>query len=383
MYEQQFEYYLSNDHLGKSGSLLEKSTIKSRISNCKTVETHEGNLDDFYDKDGLTGLLKRLQFTKKDVEAGNTPLHKIPIDGDWVNGTATLRSAVNLYRKFRIWLEHASSEDAITPPKLKPKTPQLLTKTANWPQWSTPSPQDELLLAKVVAKLCRFLKPEIILAIVEDNEQHRVEWCQNLAMRGIDPLAYLWPRSACTFPGVRRYAGSTEIAIFRKRANGEVADALALDDNDYPKHLWAFTLTGKKFQKQGPPNYALAHLADHKVYKNRVNEDFRIISAEGRTELHGLFTAATNTCYTPTATIRPTDFSIQMRNLLMRRAADLYGSFCNILPSWLEIPEAKNSAWKLSQFEWSDPVGNLEFISSFISFRYDRMKNLFQKIGEN
>jgi len=72
----------------------------------------------------------------------------------------------------------------------------------------------------------RFLQPEIVQAIVVDNELHRAAWSEALETRGIDPRAYLWPGSACAFPGVRRYAGSSEIAIFRKRATGSVTDAL-------------------------------------------------------------------------------------------------------------------------------------------------------------
>ena len=71
------------------------------------------------------------------------------------------------------------------------------------------------MLAKVVARYARFLRPEIVQAIVEDNQWHSAAWSGALEKRGIDPRAYLWPRSACAFPGVRRYAGSSEIAILR------------------------------------------------------------------------------------------------------------------------------------------------------------------------
>jgi hypothetical protein len=158
--------------------------------------------------------------------------------------------------------------------------------------WPEPQPDEELALAEIVARYAQFLHPEIVQAIVEDNEKHRATWSEALKQRGIDPSAYLWPRSACTFPGVRRYAGSTEIAIFRKKAKGPIKNALALDDNEYPKQVWAYTLTGKKFAKHGPKGYALAHLADHKTYKNKAESDFHAVDGEDRTELHGLYTSA-------------------------------------------------------------------------------------------
>ena len=59
--------------------------------------------------------------------------------------------------------------------------------------------------------------------------------------------------------------------MFRQRAAPDEAppQCLALDDNDYPKHLWAFVFTGKPFRKPGPDGYQLAHLFDHEEHGNR------------------------------------------------------------------------------------------------------------------
>lgn len=72
---------------------LSTKTVGSRISGCKRVERHEGDLDKHYEDDGLISLMNRLNPAR--------PKHRIPINGDTYNGTATLKSAVNLYRKFR------------------------------------------------------------------------------------------------------------------------------------------------------------------------------------------------------------------------------------------------------------------------------------------
>lgn len=52
----------------------------------------------------MRGLLDRLTYGR-DEGARNAPTrHRIPIDGDPYTGTATLKSAVNLYAKFcRAW----------------------------------------------------------------------------------------------------------------------------------------------------------------------------------------------------------------------------------------------------------------------------------------
>lgn len=45
--------------------------------------------------------MDRLTYSKEDEQDGRPPKHKVPIDGDIYNGTATLKNAVGLYGKFR------------------------------------------------------------------------------------------------------------------------------------------------------------------------------------------------------------------------------------------------------------------------------------------
>ena len=76
-------------------------TISSRMSNCERVEAFEGDLDAHFDANGLKQLIERLAYTKEDEQYGRKPKHNVPISGDIYNGSATLKGAVNLYRKFR------------------------------------------------------------------------------------------------------------------------------------------------------------------------------------------------------------------------------------------------------------------------------------------
>ena len=122
----------------------------------------------------------------------------------------------------------------------------------------------------LIAKYIKFLHPRIIESIVEDNKIHKSEWSEKLLQREINPEIYLWENSPCVFPGVRRYAGSKEIAFFNGHTNLEenkIHSAIKLDDNDFPKHIWAFIFTGKDFRKAGPKNYSLAHLQTIKNIK--------------------------------------------------------------------------------------------------------------------
>lgn len=359
---------------GRQGNPLDLRTANSRISNCKRVEFYEGNLDQQFEDDRLEALLSRLNYTKADATLGQPLRHKIPINGNWHNGTATLKSAVELYSQFRSWQENNQSAPPITGQQIvKPNA----SKT-DWPQWELPSSGEELALARIVARYARFLEPEIVKQVVDDNERHRAIWTQRLKERGINHESYIWPRSSCAFPGVRRHSGSREIAIFKKQSSGEIDDALALDDNDHPKHLWSFVLTGKKFQKRGPFGYALAHLADHKKGNKRIFDEFLCTDNDTEVGVEGLFTAPTNTCYIPTAILRPTDFSLSIRDLLIRRATHLYKDICELWPPQLSLRESVKDGWELDQFEWTDFAGDVKRTVDFLEFRQEVMVRLFE-----
>ncbi len=378
---------------------LSERTCQSRLSNCRRIEVYEGDLDTHYAADRCAGLLKRLSYTRDDANAGRSVLHRIPIDGDQYNGTATLCSALRLYMEFSASQRTRSgpvssasaapaastASAAVDPPATHSRTSRT-TGTADWPTWETPGADAILTLARMTTPYVRFLHPDIVAAIVEDTEYHRATWSAALQQHGISPDTYLWERGACGFPGIRRYAGSSEIAIHRKRMSDDTAlltGALKTDDNTYPKHLWSFMLRGRPFQQFGPNDYALAHLLDHKDDKPtmaRLNqeiahpEQLQLIAP-----LYGLFTSATNTVYLPRALIRPTDFNHALRTLIQRRAQQLYGAVCNLVPHPWAIRESAVSAWSLEVFTWAEPVGSLQYLKQFLAFRHERLSRLFSQ----
>ena len=101
MMESEFSSYLRG--LLKRGGKrrLQEVTVQNRVSNCKTVERYEGDLDRHFDDDQCCDLLHRLNYSTVDHDTNNPPDHKIPIDGDIRSGSATLKSAVKLYVEFR------------------------------------------------------------------------------------------------------------------------------------------------------------------------------------------------------------------------------------------------------------------------------------------
>jgi len=76
-----------------------KGTIQSRLSNVERIDD-EYDLDYLYAKDECQNLWERFQYNSKDSEEGKLPNVNVDIKGDYVNGMATLRSALKLYITF-------------------------------------------------------------------------------------------------------------------------------------------------------------------------------------------------------------------------------------------------------------------------------------------
>ena len=352
------------------------SVANTRVGNCVTVCNYEGDLDLLYDEDKCRDLISRLCYSTQD-ERNHAPVkHKIPINGNQRTGTATLKQAVGLY-------VHFLSNDKVSVKTTRQRNVYNYSHSpdSDWPTWELPTEEDCYQLAKLTTKYIKFLNPEIIARIVRENEKLASTYYFKLKSKGIDPDLYIWEKNSCCFPGVRRYAGSSEIAAHRKRMEiTSTEDALALDDNDYPKQIWSFIFKDKQFSKYGPAGYSLAHLIDHKKDKNRMAEEF-VFSDNHVFEkpFYGLYTCASNSVYIPNTLMKPTDFNGAIRNLLVRKAESLYREYCNLVPSFVKAKENYDSKWDLENFEWAEPVGSSENLDDFFLFRDKRMDDLFNK----
>ncbi len=78
-----------------------KSTVNNRLSNCNNVEKHYGDLDIYFAKDRCNSIIEELNYSTEDGRAKKTQRHKVPIKGNIVTGSATLKLAVKLYVEFR------------------------------------------------------------------------------------------------------------------------------------------------------------------------------------------------------------------------------------------------------------------------------------------
>ena len=354
-------------------------TIRNRLSDCDRLARHEGDLDAHFDKDGMEDLLARLTYSTGDQRRDLPPKHCVPINGDIRTGTATLKSAAKLYRSFREY--DGKPIDRQSKPTMVRRSRRARAPAMSWPEWRQPEEADLLKLAHVLTPLVKFLHPDIVAAVAEDNQCHLADWRPKLEEVGIDADIYLWTGSPCAFPGVRRYAGSQEIAWYRKRTASTdftPPHCIRLDDNDCPKHLWSFVFTGGPFRKKGPREYQLAHLADHKEHNNRWREEFSTEFQADPPLLFGLYTSPANTAYVPRNFLQPTDVVHPLRALLLKQAYRLYGRVCRLAPPPLAEKALDAAAWNPNAFSWGDPVGDSTNLARFLEYRQEEFNRALE-----
>jgi hypothetical protein len=100
MREVEFADWLASVYRTRSGVLLATAAQRDALSRCHRVERHEGDLDIHYSRDRLRELLEKFSYSAEDAKRRIPPAHSVLIAGDIRDGTASMRSALVLYRKF-------------------------------------------------------------------------------------------------------------------------------------------------------------------------------------------------------------------------------------------------------------------------------------------
>ncbi len=80
---------------------LGDDAVDDCLSRCKRLEKHEGDLDAHFDDDRMEDLIDRLAYSTEDERRGRQPRHKVHIDGNQREGSASLKKAARRYRDFR------------------------------------------------------------------------------------------------------------------------------------------------------------------------------------------------------------------------------------------------------------------------------------------
>ncbi|GAA4355992.1 hypothetical protein GCM10023185_19360 [Hymenobacter saemangeumensis] len=212
--------------------------------------------------------------------------------------------------------------------------------------------------------------------------EHYDAWCAVLKKADVDREFYLWHGTACAYPGIRRKVGKND----ESGATGKQNLSLDKSGNQMGHRPWELLHhTGADFRRMRQ-GYELVHLFPHKAdeWKKLLpllpDEIQEAIPAEWHTRLKvhglpGLFSNPANTCFLPSALVRPTDGQSLLRQVLWKQAMRLYGS-TTLLPC---LVAKAFKQWLRGQHDPTGLVWNCNFHGDpeqFVKLQNDRVKKL-------
>ena len=232
-------------------------------------------------------------------------------------------------------------------------------------------------IAVVLAQLAHFVHPEIVAKIREHNEKEYPLF-EQLFSDKIEVRDYLFSGSACVFPGVRR-----RVARRGKRQEYSSDEMAILDGNRFPRHLWAYLVSGRGYSAQmwkdtQLDEFELAHVFAHKKDEAKLENKF-FDKFNCCVKPYGNFTCAANVVLLPKGTVRPTDNSTKIKGIFFKRYIDLYGETplngrsgfrdCEV-PDWYE------------ELKWNKPClpDNWEkAVEDLLEYRFKRVRDLLNR----
>jgi hypothetical protein len=233
-------------------------------------------------------------------------------------------------------------------------------------------------LALILGKLAYYIAPDIVNYIVEQNKTD-CDYFTKLFAGRIEAEQYLFPGSACVFPGVRRYVSNSKDATGRYNEKYRAI----VDDNVFPRHIWCYLLGGKgysglMYKKTGLDAFELAHIFAHKETEiTDEKEFFKTVDKDLRP--HGEFTSAANVVLLPKGTVRPTDNSTVEKAVFYKRCIDLYGE--ETLLGRSGFIQSRVPDW-YPDIEWNAPLlpeGWKKNIDTLLEYRKDRIASIMEK----
>lgn len=100
MRENDFGVWLELSYRTPRDSTLDRKSRTSLISTIRRIERFAGELDSQWRQDRGRSLLASLEYTRRDAEYGQSVRHAVPIQGDALTGTASLRRAAAIYFEY-------------------------------------------------------------------------------------------------------------------------------------------------------------------------------------------------------------------------------------------------------------------------------------------
>lgn len=207
-------------------------------------------------------------------------------------------------------------------------------------------------IAIALGKVCHHIHPQIVNRIIEENENFRNEFQQ--VSGNLDLSIFLYNGSDCIFPGVRRCINKEKVGKWKNNIKSE--DCMILNDNTFPRHIWAFLTMNKPYEgnmwkTSGLDKFELAHIFGHKVDEKSLEK--KVFKSYDETKLpYAYFTSASNVVLIPNGLMKPTDKFESIKIAFYQRHIELYGKNFYAEKDFNEsfVPE-----W-YQDIKWLDPI---------------------------
>ena len=165
----------------------------------------------------------------------------------------------------------------------------------------------EKTVAITLGKVCHHIHPAIVNKIIQSNIVFKREF-QDVC-HDADINTFFYEGSDCIFPGVRRNINKEKQGKWKNNINP--TDYTILNDNTFPRHIWAFLSMNKPYAghmwaESGLSKFELAHIFGHKqdekTLEKKVFNQF-----DEKKKPYAYFTSASNVILLPNGLMKPTD----------------------------------------------------------------------------
>ena len=210
-------------------------------------------------------------------------------------------------------------------------------------------------IAILLGKVSHHIHPKIVEHITEVNVEYQSQF-EEICHNNCDVSAFFYPKSDCVFPGFRRPINQEMIPRWKNNVREE--DGTVLNDNTFPRHIWAFLAmncaysggAGGMWTSSGLSKFELAHVFAHKT-SEVVTERTVFQNQNQNVKPYGMFTSASNVVLIPKGLTKPTDKSESVKICFYKRHLELYG---NNLNGFTNFDESKLPDW-YPEIKWLEP----------------------------
>jgi hypothetical protein len=235
-------------------------------------------------------------------------------------------------------------------------------------------------LAYILGKITHHIHPDIVSYIVQENVRFKRRF-EEFCHEKLNVSPFFYSGSDCVFPGFRRPINKEKSEQWKN--NVYEADGTILNDNTFPRHIWAFLSmdraysggTSGMWSSSGLDRFELAHVFGHKQDERELEQEV-FHDYNGDIQPYGLFTSASNIVLIPKGFAKPTDHMRSIKVCFYKRHIDLYG---NNLIGLNNLKESCVPDW-YDEIQWLEPQlvdGWEQKIDNLLKYREKYLENKY------